>query len=159
MTIDHFKIYVDRLRSGQKEAIEENFAPDFLDVKEEDLHFPAPVAVKGETYVADDHLILHLDITTKALMPCAVCNEQTEIPIALKNLYLTIPLEEIKGAIFDFSTELREAILLQIPPFIECGNGKCPQREELKKYLTDPAKGTKDLPPHEVHFPFSDFSL
>lgn len=155
--MEQFKIYIDRLRSGQKKEIEENFDPAFLDIQEADLQFPKPVAVQGETYIADDHLILHLNLETTAILPCSICNEPTPLPIAIKNLYLTIPLETVRGAIFDFSTELREAILLQIPLFAECGNGKCPQREQLKKYLTDTTKGAAGLPAHEVHFPFSEF--
>lgn len=152
--MENLKIYIDRLSGGQTQKIEESLSPDFLDLDEEDLVFDDPVALKGEVYIANDHLIIHLNIQTSAYLPCSICNDAVHAPISIKNLYLTRPLSEIHGAIFDLTDEVRESILLQTPLFVECNNGKCPERENIKKFL----KSDQNIPEvgENSHFPFAD---
>lgn len=151
--MEKLKIYIDRLKGGHTLKIEETLSPDFLDIGEEDLLFGAPVHLKGEAYLANEHLIIHLNIETTASLPCSICNDPILIPIVLKNIYLTEPLAGIKGAIFDITGEVRESILLQAPLFSECHHGKCPERENLKQFLKpQPRKPNDDI----VHFPFAD---
>jgi uncharacterized metal-binding protein YceD (DUF177 family) len=148
-----FTIFADRLKDGHKEKIQESTAPDFLDIHEKELSFPHPVAISGEAYVSDDHLILHLKIKTEAIIPCLVCNEPIEISIVIENFYHAQDLHEIKSGIFDYTEELREAILLQVPAFIECNSGKCPERETMKKYLKSKPKESSKC---ETYYPFAD---
>ncbi len=151
--MDQLKVYVDRLKNGHTLKIEEVISPDFLEIDEDDLVFKDPVHLKGEAYLSNDHLIIHLNIATTAILPCNICNVPVPLSIALKNIYLTKPLEEIKGAIYDVADEVRESILLQTPLFAECNNGQCPERGDLKKFLkSDP----KTHAIHNVHFPFTD---
>lgn len=148
------KIYIDRLKNGQKQKIQESISPDFLEIDEEDLAFEDPVILQGEAYTANEHLVIHLDIQTTAYLPCSVCNDTIGVPLVIKNLYLTHPLADIPGAIFDLTNELRESILLQVPLFVECNQGKCPQREQIKKFLK---KDTRHKEVKEdTHFPFAD---
>jgi uncharacterized metal-binding protein YceD (DUF177 family) len=151
--MENLKIYIDRLKGGQTLKIDETFSPDFLDVDDEDLLFEVPVQLKGEAYLANEHLIIHLNIETAACLPCSICNDLVRIPIVIKNIYLTEPLAEIKGAIFDLTCEIRESILLQTPLFTECHNGECPERENLKQFLKSPHKESKN---DIVHFPFAN---
>lgn len=146
-----FKIYVDRLKDGQTEKIEEMAPPDFLDVHESELNFLEPVSVSGEAYLADDHLVMHLKIKTDAQMPCSICNDKLKFLIDIPDFYLAEKLEELKSPIFDYSSELREAILVQVPAYAECCNGRCPERESIKKYLKN---SQPEETPHS--FPFSE---
>ena len=151
MTED-FKIYIDRLKGGQVQKIEGSFSPSFLEVDEEELQFDQPVIVKGEAYLTDDHLIIHLSAATMAEMPCSVCNKMIKTPLSVGNFYHTEPLTEIPDAIYDFGLALREALLIELPRTVECNNGKCAGRETIAPYL----RGEKRT---ETYYPFSDIDL
>ena len=140
------KIYIDRLKSGGTEDIDQILPSHFLDVDEDELSFCGDVKVHGKAYLSGDHLTLQLDATAKALMPCRVCNETTEVEIALKNCCMPVALEEIKGAVFDPNELVREVILAEVPARAEC-KGNCPLRDELKPFLKEEVK---------VYFPFKD---
>ncbi len=152
--MENLKIYIDRLGDGQKQKVEETLTPDFLALDEEDLIYDDPVKVRGEVYIANEDLVIQLNIETIAHLPCSICNDAVAIPIGIKNLYLTVPIAEIRGAIFDLSDEIRESILLQTPLFAECNDGQCPERENVKKFL----RSDQILPEinKENHFPFAD---
>lgn len=152
--MENLKIYIDRLKGGHPLKIEETLSPEFLDVHEEELAFEEPVHVKGEAYLAEDHLVMHLAIKTSAILPCAICNDAVVSPIGVKDVYLTEPLSEIKTAIFDLTDLVRETILLQIPLFVECKGGKCPERDNIKRFLKPEEKSSAS---EEInHFPFAD---
>lgn len=135
---DGFKIRVESLKHGTVEKIQEEFPPEFIDVAEERLSFNDSVRVKGEAYLADADLVLHLDIETFATIPCSICNEPVKVPIDLKAAYIAEPLENIKSGVFSLVDPLREAILLETPTFAECEQGKCPRRKDLEKYFKKP---------------------
>jgi len=149
-----FTLYVDRLGDGDKEKIQEIASPEFLDIHEKELSFPHPVSITGEAYLVDQDLILHLKISTDAYIPCRICNDPVKVPIIIEDFYHAEPLQEISSKLFDYTDLLRDAILLQIPPFAECRDGNCPERESVSKFLkkTSPAKG----PSEPNYFPFSD---
>lgn len=146
-----FKIWIDRLKGGRTQKIEEALDPAFLGPDEEELQFKAKVYVKGEAYLTDDHLIVHLKAHCKASMPCAVCNQMTEVELRDDNFYHTQPIEEIPSAVFDFSELLREALLLELPRTAECNQGKCPERTTMTPYLR--AEERKDK---TTYLPFAD---
>lgn len=154
--MENLKIYIDRLKH-QPQKIKETLSPDFLGIDEDDLVFEEPVQLNGEVYIADDHLIIHLQIETSAYLPCSICNNPVETPISIKNLYLTHLLAEIPGAIFDLTEEIRESILLQTPLFTECNNGQCAERENIKKFLS-PDQRIPEMNGGDTHnhFPFAD---
>lgn len=145
-----FKILIDRLKGGQVQKIDLHITPEFLGPDEPDLKFPSNVTAKGETYLTDEYLILHLKASTSVRMPCAVCNEMIDIPLKVDNLTHTEPIEDIRGAIFDFSETLREALLIELPRTVECNGGKCTGREGISPFL----KTEKD----RTHFPFKDLN-
>lgn len=132
---EEFKIYVDRLRNGEVEAIKERVSPDFLEQSDEELSFDMPVAFNGEAYLAEDELILHLNIETVAKLPCSICQKRVEVPLTISDFYHAEPLSELKDAIFDFQGPLRETVILNAPQLVECSGGKCPERENIKQYL------------------------
>lgn len=148
-----FNIYVEQLRHGNQIAINESVSPDFLDVKEKDLSFTGKVKVQGETYLAVDTVVIHLKLTAHCIIPCAICNESVPVEIYIDNFYHAQPLAEIKGGIYNFRDDIREAILLEVPPFTECNSGKCLKRKEIEKYLATPEKGNSQ---EEGYHPFAD---
>ncbi|NGX57453.1 MAG: hypothetical protein K940chlam3_00345 [Chlamydiae bacterium] len=151
MDTDAFKIYIDRLWNGKKQVVDESFSPNFLGVDEEGLKFQKPVNVAGEAYIAENELVLHFSVKAEASMPCAICNEWTSVSISLDSFYEVISLEEVKGAIFDFSENLREEILLHIPHTVECHGGSCPARKDVNEYIRE------DSPDEiEGYQPFAD---
>ncbi len=144
-------IWIDRLKNGQTQKIAESLNPSFLDTNEADLKFLAPVQIQGEAYLTNEELILHLKASTKANLPCVICNELITIDLALDSFYHTQPIHEIPSAIFDYQELLREALLLEIPHYVECNQGKCPDRPAITPYLCSNKQQKQ-----EVHFPFSD---
>ncbi|EFB42517.1 MULTISPECIES: YceD family protein [Parachlamydia] len=152
-----FKIYVDRLKTGDKVEIHETVSPDFLDVHEDELSFKKPVVVDGEAYLAGDELILHLQAEAEAHIPCAICNEDVSVGVFLESFYHAEPLAKIKTGIFDYQELLRESILLETPEFVEC-EGNCPKREKFKKYLKTNDSSSNGGDP-DGHQPFSDLEL
>lgn len=143
-----FKIFVDRLKDGKVEKISTQLNPEFLSVNEKDLSFREPIAFSAEAYLAIDHLIFQFSALTQVSLPCAICNEMIPLPLEVKNTYHSFPLAELPTAIFDSTDLVRETILLQIPQFAECKNGKCPERESIKKFLKSS--------PSTAHFPFAE---
>ncbi|MBI2742570.1 MAG: hypothetical protein HYX48_01470 [Chlamydiales bacterium] len=141
------KIHIDRLRDGRVEKIEETLSPEFLEVSEEELAFKETITVKGEAYLAEDHLFITLNGETTLQMPCQICNRTTKLPLIIEKFTHAEELTDIKSAIYDAAPLLREAILLQIPPFAECAGNSCPERGSLNKYLKD-----RENP---IHFPFA----
>lgn len=155
MHIDALKIYTDQLRDGREKSIDESLSPDFLDIHEQDLKYVGNIEVHGKAYLADSDLIVNLDITAHGVVPCSICNEPVEMTIEIPNFYHAESLAEVKTGIFDFGDVIREAILLETPPFTECNNGACPKRKELKKYLKEPQ--SKEI--EERYHPFADLDL
>lgn len=157
MIDESFRIYVEQLRDGQIESLEETYPPAFLNVAEKDLAFVDPVRIKGEAYLADDVLVLHLDVRTLATMPCRICNESIKADVVINEFYHAEPLEEIKGSVFDFREMLREAILLETPPLAECHQGNCPKRKALQQFFKK--EGTVKNGEEEGYQPFADLDL
>ncbi len=153
---DEFKIFVEQLRSGHVEKIDETVDSSFLDLKEEELKFCDKTHVKGEAYLAENELIIRLDVDLEVSLPCAICNKPVTVPLHLHNLYLTPEPEEYKSGIFHFGELLRESILLEIPHFVECNGGKCPQRKEISHYLRNP----EEADDHDGGYrPFADLDF
>ncbi len=151
---DAFKVYIDRLKSGEVQKIEGSFVPSFLELDEDELHFKAPIELRGEAYIAEDHLVIHLHAKTFIEMPCAVCNEMIQVPLTSGNFYHTEPLADIPSALYDFGLAVREALLIELPRTAECNGGKCPARETIAPYMRSEKKGDTT-----THFPFADFDI
>ncbi len=151
---DYFNIYADRLRGGKVENLDRSFTPDFLKIEENEVQFPEPVNVTGQAYIANDDLVLHLDIATAVMIPCSICNEPIRVPLATKGLYQLIPLDEIRGGVYKMQELLRESVIIEVPLFAECNNGNCPHRGEIDKYLHQNTDKSDDA--EEGYQPFKD---
>lgn len=146
------KIYIDRLRKGASERIHLDLDPSFMNVQEKELVFDKPIHLDGEAYLAENELIIKISIRTEAQMTCSICNKLSPYAIEIKDLTHVVPIDEIKGHIFELPPFLREAILLEVPFVVECSNGKCPERSQIQKFLADPKKKQAD----EGYRPFKD---
>jgi uncharacterized metal-binding protein YceD (DUF177 family) len=151
---DLYRIYVDQLREGKVEDINRNFSPEILECLEKELKFEKNIEVTGEAYVAEDELILHLNLQTEATLPCAICNNLFVLPISVEDLYFAQPIDEIKSHIFDMRDWVRENILLEVPQFAECSEGHCPERKDIDKYLKKPEDSNSGI--SEGFKPFKD---
>lgn len=145
------KIYIDRLQGGKEELIDFNLSPSFIDVDEQDLKFNDPVSIKGKAYLVNEHLLIKLQVKTKISIPCTICNKLICMEVQVPEFYHTEEMKEIKGRIYHYANPLREAILLETPPYGECQDG-CPKRKDLEKYQLSEEKNDR------VQFPFSDLS-
>lgn len=154
---DTFKIFVDQLRDGHVELIDETLDPSFIDLHDPDLTFQDPVRVEGEAYMADDDFVMRLDVETSALVPCAICNTMIAVPMEIRDAYIIVPRKDIKTAIFNFKEPLREQIVLDAPKHAEC-NGKCPRRKEIAKYLKESSEDPEDDSNDRYH-PFADLDF
>ncbi len=154
---DAFKIYVEQLRKGHVEKLEETFPSDFLDVHESELRFPGPVTLKGEAYLANEDLVLHFDVSYSVELPCAICNQPVQQEVAIRGHYHHVPLTEVKGAVFNFREPLRELILLEIPLFAECHGDEegCPERKVIARYLKESSSEIVEEE-EEGYQPFAD---
>lgn len=141
------QIYTDRLKNEETERIFENVAPEFLQTPEKELSFEDDVAISGKAYLAENHLILDLKIKATAKMPCSICNKSSIVHISIDDFTFTIEITEVPSGVFDYTEEIRSAILIRIPQFFECQGGKCPQRKDINKYLKPSS--------NETYTPFS----
>ena len=147
-------LFIDRLQSGKTEKIKEILSSEFLDVHEPELKFSDKIFIDGEAYLANEHIIIQLEIKLSAVIPCSICNLPTEFPLELHRFYHTEEISQIKSHIYNYSSSLREAILLEVPSFVECKDN-CPKRGELKKYIhQDKSKKLNE----SVQFPFAELN-
>jgi uncharacterized metal-binding protein YceD (DUF177 family) len=141
-----FQIWIDRLKNGQTQTINESFSPDFLDIQEEELKMNSPVHVVGEAYLTESELILHFNASTKLKMPCAICNEMIEVDLRIKDCYHAVPINEIPSGIYDYKEDLRESLLIEVPKYVECNQGNCPERKMIAPYMHEKQKETSNFP-------------
>lgn len=146
-------IYIDRLRDGTVEQIQETLPPSFMEIEEAALNFRSPISILGEAYVTPTHLILKLELKTKASLPCSICNTWIEVPLEIKDVYHTEPLEQIPSAIFNYRELIKELLLLEVPSFAECDKGNCSERAFVNNYLKKQKKTSA-----KQQFPFADLS-
>lgn len=143
-------VRIGRLKAGQTEKIEEKIPVGYFDFPQSEMEFLGDVSLNGEAYVADDELVIRLDIEALVRIPCRICNEPVELPSKVKSFYHVQPLVEIKDDRFELKDLVRETLLLETVEYVEC-EGKCPKREEFKKYL----KGSDEVV-EDTHRPFAD---
>lgn len=129
-----FEINTDLLKVEKELKFDEKLSFDFLDIHEKELIMNSDVCVKGSFYLADNFLVIKLFAKTQYQKPCIICNDFITLDLC-DDFYHSVPMEEIKGGVYDFKEELRNSLLLKIPQFAECNEGNCPQRKNLEKYI------------------------
>lgn len=139
-------IYIDRLEEGKEHIIEDSLDPSFMELNEKELQFKKNIIFNAKAYVANDYLVIQGKVKAYPILPCLVCNEPTESPIEIDHFYHTEKLSDIKGARFDYLELLRELILINIPHFIECSKGNCPERKNISQFLKKQEKTDATYP-------------
>ncbi len=153
--MDSLTIYIDRLKDGKVETLSTSTNPDFIDVHEDDLQFVDPIVVEGSFYLADDHLIGNLHLKTYALLPCAICAEMFKVPVIVDSVSITEPIADIPSGLYKPHTAIREALLLELPPFFECCDSNCPERSIFADLIK--TKKTNSPPQEQASYlPFKD---
>jgi uncharacterized metal-binding protein YceD (DUF177 family) len=132
---DMLCIYVDRLRHGARENIHDLLPPKMMEVEGDDIVCEEPIEVDIEAYSADGGIVLNVTAKTKIGMPCSVCNTTVPYDIHVRDYYHVLENHELKKAVFNAMPIVREAVLLELPSAVECNDGSCPERENMKKYL------------------------
>ena len=133
--MDVLKISLHCLQKQEEIKIDETISSDFLDIDEKDLKMNFPIQIKGKAYLSNDFLVINFSAKTQFQMPCSICNEFITEDLAIENYYETIPLSKIKSSIYDYTEDLRQALILKLPQFIECNSGHCPERKNIEKYI------------------------
>ena len=129
-----FQISLDLLKNDKIYKFEEIITCEDLDITtEKELMFTKPLSISGKAYLADDTLIMTLNVIYYISLPCSICNEFFEKKFVIKNLTITESVSNI-NSVYDFKDEIRNACFLEIPSYVQC-NDKCPKLENIKKYL------------------------
>lgn len=131
---DPFTLYIDRLRK-RPESISIEVDPAFMEISEKELLFSEPIFISGQASLLDNHLLLDLKIQTHVSLPCIICNQMFSTPLIIDKFVQTQDIDEIKGALYSYKDEIRTALLLKVPLYPECHSGRCPERQEMAKYL------------------------
>lgn len=148
---DRLKIYIDRLKEDKTEIFKEEISADLFGLMENDLQFKDPVFLEAKVYLSSEYLIVEVSAKTIARITCSICNNFVNHSVEVINDTHTILLEDIKGKIYYFKDLVRESLLLELPSFIECQTGNCPDRKSFNYFL----KGN-DQPESTDYFPFSN---
>ena len=150
-------IYVERLRDGKTESIEEQIDPSLLDISDEELVCNESISVSAEVYLVDIWLIVKISFSATVVLPCSLCNEPFVLPIVVEEQLHEEPLEDIKGGIFDLMPLIREALILEIPFYPQCGMTFCRNRDKVEKFLKKNKEEGLDSA-GEHYLPFEDLS-
>lgn len=164
-----FTIYIDRLKDGNELDISEIQPSQFLDIENDpEISSESPVEVKGSAYIAGDWLVLQASISTTVRISCALCNESFSYPIELKEWTHQETIDSIKGGIFSYQELIRQAILLEVPFFAQCGIDHCANYDEVKKFMVPSAspveksrgkkKKSNEIDDTQGYHPFKDLS-
>lgn len=135
MFLDDFILNVDLLRKEGAKDLDMSIESGRLQLDHQDAKFGPKVQLKGQAYLVDDRLILNLNVSTHAILPCTICNGEAEKLVEITNLYHVEELKNMKTTLFDFSEILKQEIFLEVPKYAECANGNCPERESMNHYL------------------------
>lgn len=131
------RIYIDRLKEGHEETFEERVAAsEIFDAEEVGSVIEKPIEISFKAYLAGQELVIEWqEVKAECFVACTICNERFALPILIENARHIEPLENIRGAVFNPSSLIREQILLEVPAYAECTGGACPQREIVEKYI------------------------
>lgn len=122
-------------------GVDEQYSPDFLDLKEDDaLLATSDVTLVGNVLCADGHMVFQGDIGVTFSLVCALCNERFCYTISCPDWMHTDPISVVREGKWDLSEPIREELLLQVPFYPRCGGDECLRRKEIDVYMHSGAK-------------------
>jgi uncharacterized metal-binding protein YceD (DUF177 family) len=145
-------ISVSQLQRGAVVPFTVEAPASLLELEEEEVVPLETVKISGRAYLLEQDLIAHFDAETKVKMPCAICNEWVTVPLKVTESVQTIPTSEVGFNGYDLAPLVREELILALPQFVECNEGNCPKRKELKKSR---AKSSNNQEGEEGYHPFA----
>lgn len=145
-------IAVSQLQRGAVVPFTVEAPAALLGLEEEEVIPLETIKISGRAYLLEKDLIAHFSAETKVKMPCAICNEWVTVPLQVNEAVQTIPTSEVGFDGYDLSPLIREELVLALPQFVECNEGNCPKRKELKKSR---AKSSNNQESEEGYHPFA----
>lgn len=116
--------------------VDEQLDPCFFDLsKDDELQAKHPVILEGKIYRASEWLIIEASARTRFTTSCPMCNEPFDIPIELPEWRHQQLLSEISGQTWDVTEALREALLIEVPFFVQCGGSTCRNIQEIEPFI------------------------
>lgn len=155
MLIDELKVFIQDLEGGNVTSVDATVPGASLEVLESELSFPIPVRVYGQVYLAKEQVVACLSASTSVELPCRICNEGTRVSLHLDKSYHTWPVSHFVNGRVDCLAVAREGLLLLVPQFAECHEGKCPAREALQSYVRSESPSGET----EGYTPFAGLSM
>ncbi len=130
------KLCIDGALCGNEVVLDERVDPSFLQLSDHDeLTAVSEVLVCGKAYRADSWMFINAKISVSFKLPCAVCNEPFEYTVDLSQWVHEEAVRELSGGSWDIEKPLREAILLEVPFFAQCGEGGCSNFDSVRKFI------------------------
>lgn len=128
-------LFLDDLRREDECPLSLEVDPAILELSEKDEAKPVhPIVLKGTASLLGEFISLRLKVQCTFILPCALCNEPFEY-----ELQATIdhqePVSDIRHRQWNFTEVVREAILVELPFFPQCGGSDCKNRQQIQKYL------------------------
>jgi uncharacterized metal-binding protein YceD (DUF177 family) len=134
--MQHFEIFIDRLKEGEELSIDEFLEPSCLELKDDDeLSASSPIHVQGRVYSASDWVIIDVKVNASVEMKCAMCNNQFTYAIEIPRFVYEKQMSTIEHGKWDVQNELREAILLEVPFFALCNGDSCRNIAEIQQFI------------------------
>lgn len=154
MSTQPLVLFLDQLLPDEEMSVSWTLDPDFLDFPPNDEVQPSRSAVvQGVCSLVDGVALLNLQVKAFFFVRCALCNESFEYEVCIDRLTYQELVENIKKKRWDVSGVVREAIVIEIPFFPQCGGKECLHREEIQKYLHVPTQENEE----EKSSPFQSF--
>jgi len=133
---DELCIQIDDALCGNEIVLDERVDSSLLQLSDHDeLTAISEVLVCGKVYRADNWILVDARVSVSFSLPCAVCNEPFEYTVNLPKWVHEEVVRELSGGSWDIREPLREAILLEIPFFAQCGEGGCSNFDSVRKFI------------------------
>lgn len=145
-------IAVSQLQRGAVAHFTVEAPAALLELEEEEVVPLETIKISGRAYLLEQDLIAHFSAETKVKMPCVICNESVVVPLKVTEVVQTMPTSEIGFDGYDLAPLIREELILALPQFVECIEGNCPKRKELKQSR---AKSSNKKEEEEGYHPFA----
>ena len=137
--MEELKLYIDRLRACEYKKFSFTSTPEIMECEDEvdsDVLFEKNIDITGEATLANDHLMININIYTTVKNYCKICNEQISHELSISEKHIPFSLKTMKSGVFHLKSYVQELIFLNIPKYSECKN-LCPERSVIKKHLKD----------------------
>jgi len=133
---DTLCIQIDTLRCGDQIQLDEKVNASFLCLDEcDELKAVSEITVCGKFYRVDRWIGIDARVSVVFCLPCALCNESFECAIELPQWVHEEEIAQLSKGQWDVREPLREAILVEVPFFAQCGGSKCGNFGSIQQFV------------------------